>query len=102
MKGGLESISSTCLCAALTRKDPKSVKRQSSHLCLFALLGSSHIKAAPKMLMKLTPDARKNTGKSSSFKMQFRKINGGKAAKAFLRIGSIGSHGSILILGIVP
>ncbi len=48
------------------------------------------------------PDAGKNTGKSFSFKMQFRKINGGKGAKAFLRIESIGSHGSILILGIVP
>jgi len=36
--------------------DPKSVKIQSSHQYLFALLGLAHVKAARKTLMKLTPD----------------------------------------------
>ena len=31
------------------------LKRQSSHQCLFALLGSGLVKAAIKMLVKLTP-----------------------------------------------
>jgi len=40
------SISTTCLCKAFTCADPKSTKRQSSHQCLFALLGSACLKAA--------------------------------------------------------
>jgi len=36
----LLSISPTCIWAAFTCKDPKSAKRQSSHQCLSALLGS--------------------------------------------------------------
>ncbi len=42
------------LWAAFTLEDPKCVKRQSSHQCLFALLGPKHIKAARIMLVKLT------------------------------------------------
>jgi len=40
--------------AAFTSSDLKSAKRQSSHQCLFALLGSARTKAAHKMLEKLT------------------------------------------------
>jgi len=36
------------------RADPKSAKRQSSHQCLFALLGSAGVKAAGKTLVKST------------------------------------------------
>jgi len=36
--------------------DTKSAKRQSSHICLFELLGPVHIKAARKMLVKLAPE----------------------------------------------
>jgi hypothetical protein len=36
------------------RADPKSIKRQSGHQYLFALLGSLSVKAARKMLIKLT------------------------------------------------
>jgi len=50
----LESISPTCLCTAFTCADPKSSKRQSSHQCLFTLLGSVHTKASGKTLVKLT------------------------------------------------
>ncbi len=32
-------------------------KRQSSHQCLFGLLGPTNVKAAYKMLVKLTPGA---------------------------------------------
>jgi len=42
------------LYAALMHTDPKSAKRQSSHQCLFALLGSASVKAAHKLMMKLT------------------------------------------------
>jgi len=45
------------LCAAFTSLDPKCAKRQSSHQCLFALFGPKHVKAAYKMLVKLTPGA---------------------------------------------
>jgi len=44
------------LTEAFTRADPKSAKRKSSHHCLFVLLGSSLIKAARKMLVKMKPD----------------------------------------------
>ncbi len=50
------SISPTCLQTAFTCTDPKSVKIQSSCKYLFALWGSARIKAACKMLMKLTPE----------------------------------------------
>jgi len=41
--------------AAFASADPKrSKKKQSGHLCLFALLGSSGVKSAHKTLMKLT------------------------------------------------
>jgi len=52
--GVLGSISPTCLHTAFTRADPKSAKQQSTHKCIFALLGSTCIKAAHKTLMKLT------------------------------------------------
>jgi len=46
------SISPACLGAAFTHSDPKSAKKQSSDQCLLALLGSSLVKAACKMLVK--------------------------------------------------
>jgi hypothetical protein len=49
------TISPTCLCQAFMRKNPKSVKIQSSSQYLFALLGSAYVKAARKTLMKLNP-----------------------------------------------
>jgi len=52
----LGSISPTCLCTAFTHKDPKSIKRQSSHQYLFTLLVSAQVKALRKTLMKLTPE----------------------------------------------
>jgi hypothetical protein len=42
--------------AALPRTDPESVKFQLSRQYLFTLLGSVHVKALSKTLMKLTPD----------------------------------------------
>jgi len=52
----LVSILSTFyLCAAFMRKDPKIIKIQSSSQYLFALLRPARVKAAHKMLMKLTP-----------------------------------------------
>ncbi len=39
---------------AFSRKYPKCSKRQSSHMCFFAHLGSACIKTASKTLMKLT------------------------------------------------
>ena len=47
------SISSTCLFAAFTRTDLKAQKAAQLQ-CLFALLGSVPVKAACKMLVKLT------------------------------------------------
>ncbi len=46
-------ISPTCLCAAFTLADPKSAKRQSSHQCLFSLLGTEGTKAASKAVGKI-------------------------------------------------
>ena len=43
------------LYAAFTHADPESVTFQLSHKYLFILLGSACVKAAQKMLMKLTP-----------------------------------------------
>jgi len=37
------------------RTDPEGAKRQLSHQCLFALLGSVQVKAVQKTLVKLTP-----------------------------------------------
>jgi len=42
--------------AASMGADQGSSKRQSSHQCLFALLGSAHKKPARKVLVKLTPE----------------------------------------------
>jgi len=42
--------------AAFMPADPKSVKRQSSHQCLLALLESTHVKAGRKTLVKSTPE----------------------------------------------
>ena len=42
--------------AAFTRADPKSAKKTVKLSSFFALFGSGHIKAARKMLVKLTPD----------------------------------------------
>jgi len=41
-------ISTTFLQAAFKCEDPKSAKRQSSHECLFVILGSAHVKASVK------------------------------------------------------
>jgi len=38
--------------SAFTCEDPKNAKRQSSHQCLFALLGSTQARAPHKMLVK--------------------------------------------------
>ena len=51
-----ELISPTCLREAFVRTDPKNIKIKSSCHYLFVLLGSAHVKALHKMLMKLTPD----------------------------------------------
>ncbi len=48
------TLSITYLHAAYLCRYPKSAKRLSSHQCLCALLGSAHIKAARKALVKST------------------------------------------------
>jgi len=48
-------ILTICLSKAFAQADPKRVRIQSSLQYLFALLGSAGIKAARKILMKLTP-----------------------------------------------
>ncbi len=48
-------ISPTCLHSAFISAYHKGAKRQLSHWCLIALLGSACSKAAHKMLVKLTP-----------------------------------------------
>ncbi len=48
------SISPTYLHKAFTLADPKSIKRQTSHQCLYVLLGFERVKAARKMLVKST------------------------------------------------
>ncbi len=55
------SISSTHLRAAFMAVSPKSVRVQSSPQYLFMLLGSVCIKAAYRMLMKLTQVAQHRT-----------------------------------------
>ena len=52
--GALGSISSICLRAAFTISDPKSAKKLLDLTVFFALLGSALVKAACKMLVKLT------------------------------------------------
>ncbi len=49
------SISSTYLRGAFTIVAPQSVRTQSSHRCLFMLLGTTHVKVVRRMLMKLSP-----------------------------------------------
>jgi len=51
----VESEVCLVLQAAFTPADPKSAKKYSQAVSLFALLGSMLLKAACKMLMKLTP-----------------------------------------------
>jgi len=60
------SISPKYLQADFTSADPKSAKRHSSHQWLFMLLGSMSVKAACKMLIKLTP-CRQGKCKIKSF-----------------------------------
>jgi hypothetical protein len=48
---------------AFALKDPKSTKRHWLLYCLFALLGSSRVKAAHRMLVKLTPTLLKELTK---------------------------------------
>jgi len=67
----LGSISPTFLHAAFMGTVPTSTKRQSSHECLFVLLGSSSAKVACKTLMKLTPDGKGLTSSSKSFSNHF-------------------------------
>jgi len=55
LSGNQRSILSIFLRATFTRTDPKSTKRESKFQYFFALLGSLYVKAALKMLMKLTP-----------------------------------------------
>jgi hypothetical protein len=43
------------LCAAFTLLDPESVKKIDKLSVFFTLLGSSHVKAAHRMLTKLSP-----------------------------------------------
>jgi hypothetical protein len=51
------------LCTAFALVDPESVRTQSSCQYLFTLLGSTHIKAVRRMLMKSTPRREKNVFK---------------------------------------
>jgi len=44
------------LCKASTCADPKSTKKTDNLTAFFELLGSVHIKALRKMLVKLTPE----------------------------------------------
>ncbi len=48
-------ISPICLHPAFICTYPRNAKRQPSHQCLFALLGSLHAKTAVNFLMKLSP-----------------------------------------------
>ncbi len=52
-EAGLKFIN--VLCTAFTRADPKSVKKTVKLSIFFTLLGFTSLKAACKMLMKLTP-----------------------------------------------
>jgi len=46
------------LCAAFASLDPKSSKKIDNLTIFFPLLGSAHVKAAQKTLMKLAPGCR--------------------------------------------
>ena len=59
------SISSTCLYAAFTPADPKSSK---SCLTWLSFLGSAHVKAVGKMLVKLSPGVLRILGFSKHLK----------------------------------
>ncbi len=63
-------LSPTCLCTAITSADTKSVKIQSCCQYLFALLGSAHVKALRKMLMKLSTSFNFNNSLRSTFNVQ--------------------------------
>jgi len=63
----LRSISFTCFFEPFTCADPKSAKRRSSHKCLFALLGFACAKAAHKMLVKSTPQQKRDQNKRDTF-----------------------------------
>jgi len=68
-------ISPTCSLKDFTLKDPKSANRQSSHQYLSILLGSAYVKAAHKMLMKLTPGVNITDIEKRAFFMQKRFLN---------------------------
>jgi len=53
--GAQGSISTISLQSAFTCADSKSAKQHRFPVCIFALLGSAHIKATHKMLLKLIP-----------------------------------------------
>ncbi len=55
-KSGLNFIN--VLRTAFTHADPESVRIQSNPQYLFTLLGSAHVKAVRRTLMKLTPAYR--------------------------------------------
>ncbi len=46
-----------CLCSALMRKDPKSIKIHSSHQYLFVLLGSASVKVSINYLSHITRES---------------------------------------------
>ena len=54
-KKHLGSISSTCLCAAFMRPDPKIAKKLLEFTVFFALLGSMRVKAACKLVDEIDP-----------------------------------------------
>ncbi len=69
---------------SFTHADPKNAKRHWWLDCLFALLGSVCVKAACKMLVKLTPDGWKVEMKSNSDKT---KCHGAAELVRYNRVG---------------
>jgi len=59
---------------------PKAQKRQSGHQCLLAHLGSLHLKAARKTLVKLTSSSKDILGSISS--MFYEQLLHGQISKA--------------------
>ncbi len=57
----LGSISPTFYTQLFCTQIPNAQQRQSSHQCLFALLGTTSVKASRKMLMKSTPEQTSTT-----------------------------------------
>jgi len=53
--------------SAITRVDPESVRIQSNPQILFTLLGSSCAKAAPKTLLKSTPDLSEQNRRQENY-----------------------------------